>query len=626
MIVLQIVEVVFVDYLDLVCFDLDFDVGWLIRFVYCVQYNELDFVFVLCLFEDVGIYYSVCYDVDGYSLVFSDDFILSVVLGELVLVYFCVDQGVQLQIGLYCWGVCCCVGLGVQLLSSFDFKQFSMLLWVVCGNEVLCGVLFEFIQYCYDGVVCFVDSCIGEVLVVVCNEEVVWLIKLFECVGNVVGLQVGGCFFLEQQLDFIGCGVEDCQFFVVCLQCEGCNNFVSDFGSVEVFSYVVEVEVLCCWILYCLLCQILWLCMLGLQIVIVVGLFGEELYVDVYGWVKVQFYWDCKEDCCDNGVENSFCWICSVSFWVGVDMGGVLLLCVGQEVVVDFFDGDLDWLIIIGCVYNEENMLLFGLEVSGLKFKMVKGVGWNEMIMYDMVGGELLNMCVQCDMVIIVFNDQNVSIQNNKFIVVVVNYSMSVGVNQDISVGVNCGIIVIGIDIFGVIGMCIINVIGVVIEVYQVGQIKMIVVVGYIEIIIGDFGIIFIGNYISQCIGIWKEIVIVILLCQVFGKVIQEYVVGCEIIIIGLDKCGVQGVVEDINIGVCIVGVDGIFDYEVIGIYSQLFNGDMIFGLVSKLIVVVGGVFIEVIDGEIWIFVGGLEVVINSGGVLVNGSEIKFNC
>jgi len=72
--------------------------------------------------------------------------------------------------------------------------------------------------------------------------------------------------------------------------------------------------------------------------------------------------------------------------------------------------------------------------------------------------------------------------------------------------------------------------------------------------------------------------------------------------------------------------VDGTFDHEVTGTHSQLSNGDMTLGSASKLTAAVGGAFIEVTDGEIRISAGGSEVVINSGGVSVNGSEIKLNC
>lgn len=623
---LQIVEAVFADYPDLARFDLDLDAGRLTRLAYCVQYNESDFAFVSRLLEDAGIYYSVRHDADGHSLVLSDDSTLSVALGEPAPVYFRADQGVQLQTGLHRWGARRRVGPGAQSLSSFDFKQPSTPLRVVRGNEAPRGALPEFTQYRYDGAARFADSRIGEALAAVRNEEAAWPTKLFECAGNVAGLQAGGCFSLEQQPDFIGRGAEDRQFFVVRLQREGRNNFASDFGSAEAPSHAVEAEVLRRRIPYRPLRQTPWPRMPGPQTATVVGPPGEELHADAYGRVKVQFHWDRKEDRRDNGAENSSCWIRSASPWAGADMGGVSPPRVGQEVVVDFLDGDPDRPIITGRVYNEENMPPFGLEVSGLKSKTVKGAGWNEITMHDSAGGELLNMRAQRDMVTTVLNDQNATIQNNKSTAVAVNHRMSVGANQDISVGANRGITVTGTDTLGVTGTRTTNVTGAVTEAYQAGQTKTIAAAGYTETITGDFGTTLTGNYTSQRTGTWKETVTATSLRQVLGKVTQEYAAGRETTITGLDKRGVQGAVEDTNIGARTVGVDGTFDHEVTGTHSQLSNGDMTLGSASKLTAAVGGAFIEVTDGEIRISAGGSEVVINSGGVSVNGSEIKLNC
>jgi type VI secretion system secreted protein VgrG len=90
----------------------------------------------------------------------------------------------------------------------------------------------------------------------------------------------------------------------------------------------------------------------GPQTAVVVGKSGEEIYVDKYGRVKVQFFWD-REGKKD---ENSSCWIRVAQGWAGKAWGMVLLPRIGQEVVVDFLEGDPDRPIITGCVYNAEQM------------------------------------------------------------------------------------------------------------------------------------------------------------------------------------------------------------------------------------------------------------------------------
>ena len=79
---------------------------------------------------------------------------------------------------------------------------------------------------------------------------------------------------------------------------------------------------------------------------------GDEIYTDKYGRVKVQFHWDRdgKKD------ENSSCWIRVSQPWAGKGWGAVSTPRIGQEVIVDFLEGDPDQPIITGRVYNAEQM------------------------------------------------------------------------------------------------------------------------------------------------------------------------------------------------------------------------------------------------------------------------------
>ena len=90
----------------------------------------------------------------------------------------------------------------------------------------------------------------------------------------------------------------------------------------------------------------------GPQTGVVVGPAGDEIYTDKYGRVKVQFHWDRygKKD------ENSSCWIRVSSPWAGSNWGAIHIPRIGQEVIVDFLEGDPDQPIITGRVYNAEQM------------------------------------------------------------------------------------------------------------------------------------------------------------------------------------------------------------------------------------------------------------------------------
>src|SRR5205085_5873268 len=90
----------------------------------------------------------------------------------------------------------------------------------------------------------------------------------------------------------------------------------------------------------------------GTQTAVVVGPAGEEIFTDKYSRIKVQFHWD-REGKYD---ENSSCWVRVATIWAGKGWGVVHIPRIGQEVVVDFLEGDPDRPIVIGSVYNADHM------------------------------------------------------------------------------------------------------------------------------------------------------------------------------------------------------------------------------------------------------------------------------
>ena len=99
----------------------------------------------------------------------------------------------------------------------------------------------------------------------------------------------------------------------------------------------------------------------------VVGPAGEEIHCDEFGRVKVQFFWD-REGKKD---DKSSCWIRVSHPWAGKGWGAISIPRIGQEVIVDFIEGDPDHPIITGRVYNDDQTVPFSLPgqkvVSGIK-------------------------------------------------------------------------------------------------------------------------------------------------------------------------------------------------------------------------------------------------------------------
>jgi len=90
----------------------------------------------------------------------------------------------------------------------------------------------------------------------------------------------------------------------------------------------------------------------GPQIAHVVGPEGEEIHTDEHGRVKVHFPWDRH---CDPTAEDSSCWIRVASNWAGARWGHIAIPRIGQEVIVEFLEGDPDQPIITGRTYHATN-------------------------------------------------------------------------------------------------------------------------------------------------------------------------------------------------------------------------------------------------------------------------------
>ena len=143
----------------------------------------------------------------------------------------------------------------------------------------------------------------------------------------------------------------------------------------------------------------------GVQTATVVGASGKEIDVDDHGRVIVQFHWD-REGKRD---ENSSCRVRVSQNWAGKGWGSVSIPRIGQEVIVDFLEGDPDRPLITGRVYNGQNKLPYanGGLLSGMKSNSSPGGGGsNEMSMDDTKGKEKITTHAQYDMATTVEHDE----------------------------------------------------------------------------------------------------------------------------------------------------------------------------------------------------------------------------
>ncbi|MFQ5806157.1 MAG: type VI secretion system Vgr family protein [Phycisphaerae bacterium] len=184
----------------------------------------------------------------------------------------------------------------------------------------------------------------------------------------------------------------------------------------------------------------------GSQTAIVVGPSGEEIYPDKYGRVKVQFHWD-REGKYD---ENSSRWTRVSQGSAGGQYGIMFLPRVGQEVIVEYIEGDPDRPIITGRVYNNDQMPPYSLPdektKSCIKTHSSKGGGGTNEIRFEdkkdseqilLYAQKNLHVRVNNDRVENVDHDRHLTVKENKFELVKKKKHVEVSLDVNEKIGGN---------------------------------------------------------------------------------------------------------------------------------------------------------------------------------------------
>lgn len=183
----------------------------------------------------------------------------------------------------------------------------------------------------------------------------------------------------------------------------------------------------------------------GPQSAVVTGPAGEEIFCDEHGRVRVKFNWDRYNP----ANQDSSCWIRVAQAWAGPGFGNLAIPRVGQEVIVDFLNGDPDQPIIMGRTYHQENRSPGSLPGTKtqmtIRSKTYKGSGYNELMFEDATGKERVYIHAQKNMntevlhnrTTDVTNNHAETIGNNQVIAVANNQIQTIGANQVETVGSN---------------------------------------------------------------------------------------------------------------------------------------------------------------------------------------------
>lgn len=159
-----------------------------------------------------------------------------------------------------------------------------------------------------------------------------------------------------------------------------------------------------------------------------------EIDVDEYGQIMVEFHWD-RDKTQSRRVRVA-------QVWSGKNWGGIYIPRVGQEVIVQFLEGDPDKPIVIGTVYNADNMPPYSLpgekNKAGIKSDSTTGGGgYNEFVLDDSKGQELIGVHAQKDMETVIENNESLHVKNCRDTKIDVDRTEKVGRNTTEKIGMN---------------------------------------------------------------------------------------------------------------------------------------------------------------------------------------------
>ena len=352
---------------------------------YCVQYRETTFDFVSRLLEDEGIYYYWSHKDGKHTMVLSDSYSAhDTIPGYDQIVFRAEGEAHSDQDCIDEWKLVSQVCTSNYSLDSYNYEK-SRTDLAARSKISRSHALGRHERYDYGAL--YGTSKLGEASAKVRVQELNAQQTVGRAHGNARGVSCGALFSLadfprsDQNVEYM---VVDTEYFIANSEIEtgmgdATARFDIEFTCIDSKTPFCPARVTPASLVR------------GPQTAVVVGKAGEEIWTDEFGRVKVQFHWD------DEGKkdENSSCWIRVAQVWAGKGWGAIAIPRIGQEVVVDFLEGDPDQPLITGSVYNDEYTLPYKLPdnktQSGVKTRSTKQGDkntFNELRFEDKKGAE----------------------------------------------------------------------------------------------------------------------------------------------------------------------------------------------------------------------------------------------
>ncbi|EOE6861809.1 type VI secretion system Vgr family protein, partial [Cronobacter dublinensis] len=377
---------------------------------YCVQYQESSLDFMSRLLELEGITYHFRHEQDRHTLILTD------APGqyepfpgyETIPYHVTPSGGTTDEEGISQWALEDSVTPGIYSLDDYDFRKPNA--WLFQARQNPKSPQPGSIDV-YDWPGRFVEHGHGEFYARIRQER--WQVehRQTQGTGTALGIAPGHTFVLRNA-PFFGDNGE--YLTTVAHYHFEENRYASGADSNTIHE--TRFEVIPADVPYRPSQKTPWPRTYGPQTAKVVGPQGESIWTDKYGRVKVKFHWDRLS----KGDDTSSSWVRVSSAWAGQGFGGVQIPRVGDEVVVDFINGDPDRPLITGRVYNEASMPPWELpgDATRMGFMTRSKDGHRDNASYlffeDKMGDELLDMHAEKNMNISVENDKTVAIDGSR--------------------------------------------------------------------------------------------------------------------------------------------------------------------------------------------------------------------
>lgn len=414
---------------------------------YCVQYAESDFDFVCRLMEEAGLYYFFVHRDDAHELVIVDSMNAHRTGAHCAQMSYRPEQDHFIG-GISSWAHSAQVTTGKVSLTDYDFRKANSREASVQVGEASIGGGYDFDDYehcLYPGL--FTDQLTGDAAAKVQVESLLARQEQIQARHSTPYLLPGHCFELTDH----PLPSQNARYLVV--QSSLYGDCPETTGGLQELRFAGQIEAIKSTRAFRAPIVTPRPVIAGPQTAFVVGKSGEDLWVDKDGRVKVKFHWD--QSGREN--ENCSCWVRVAQPLAGKSWGAMFLPRVGQEVLVEFLDGNPDRPVVTGTLYNAGTRPPWKLpdfaSRSGLKSHSLGDPKiCNELRFEDKDGGEQLLIRAGRNQDVSVGNDSFSSIGNdchiitgaNQFIEVAKDLHESVKGDRNAQVGQDCSLSIDG--------------------------------------------------------------------------------------------------------------------------------------------------------------------------------------